>query len=156
MTNSQFELIKYVRIQKVANYIARQLPPGSCLDANDLAQESALKALCGRKSRAGPMLDALRKQGWIKQYRSGSGTARVELNERSCSHSPESRLAARIDVGRLLIRLTPNQRQAVELHHLAGMTESEMSALLAIPVNRIRNRIHAGLKNMRSFIQCVN
>lgn len=82
----------------------------------------------------------------MKQYRSGCRTVRVELNERSCSHSPESRLAARIELGRLLIRFTPNQRQAVELHHLAGMTESEMSALLAIPVNRIKNRIHAGLK----------
>jgi hypothetical protein len=89
MTNSRFELIKDVRIRKVANYIARQLPPGSCLDANDLAQKSVLKALRGPHSRAGPMR---------------GGTAGLELNERSCSYSPETRLAARIYVASLITR----------------------------------------------------
>jgi len=32
----------------------------------------------------------------------------------------------------------------------AGMTEAEMSKSLAIPIPRVRNRIHQGLKNMRN------
>lgn len=143
-------VIDYAYLQRVARIFCRRLPHWACVDAEDLAQESALGALRGRKSRTGPMQDALRKQGWMKQHRGAGETIRVALNEQTYSHSPESGLVARIDIDLLLSRLTPRQRQAVALHHLAGMTEAEMSKSLAIPIPRVRNRIHQGLKNMRS------
>ena len=143
-------MIDYAYLQRVARAFCRRLPQWVCLDAEDLAQESALGALRGRKSRKGPMQDALRRQGWMKQHRSGGEMIRVALNERAYSHSPESRLVARIDIELLLSRLTPHQREAVALHHLAGMTEAEMSKSLAIPIQRVKNRIHQGLKHMRS------
>jgi len=143
-------MIDYAYLQRVALVFCRRLPQWSCVDAEDLAQESALGALRGRKSRKGPMQDALRKQGWMKQHRGAGETIRVVLNEGTCSHSPESILVAKIDIDLLLNRLTPHQKQAVALHHLAGMTEAEMSRSLAIPIQRVKNRIHQGLKNMRS------
>ena len=134
---SKEKLIDYAYLQRVAFVFCRRLPQRSCVDADDLAQE-------------GPMQDALRKQGWMKQHRGAGETIRVVLNEGTCSHSPESRLVARIDIDLLLNRLTPHQKQAVALHHLAGMTEAEMSKSLAIPIQRVKNRIYQGLKNMRS------
>lgn len=149
-------MIDYTYLQRVARTFSRRLPQWACVDAEDLAQESALAALRGRKSRKGPMQDALRKQGWMKQHRSGGETIRVALDERTYGHSPESRLVAKIDIELLLSRLTFYQRQAVVLHHLAGMTETEMSKSLAIPIQRVKNRIHHGLKNMRIRAQDEN
>jgi DNA-directed RNA polymerase specialized sigma24 family protein len=146
-------IIDYTDLQRVARAVCRRLPQWACVDAEDLAQESALAALRGRKSRKGPMQDTLRKQGWMKQHRSGGETVRVVLDERTYGHSPENRLVAQIDTELLLSRLTPYQRQAVALHHLAGMTETEMSKSLSIPIQRVKNRIHNGLKNMRSRAQ---
>lgn len=149
-------IIDYAHLQRVARIFCRRLPQWACVDAEDLAQESALGALRGRKSRKGPMQDALRKQGWMKQHRSAGELIRVSLNEHANVHSPENRLVAGIDIDLLLSRLTPHQKQAVALHHLAGMTEAEMSRWLAIPIQRVKNRIHQGLKNMRSRAQSGN
>lgn len=147
------EVIDYEQIQHTARTFAARLPPWATIDANDLAQESALAALCGRTSQTGPMQDALRRQGWMKQHRGGNETIRVVLDERTFGHSPESRMVAKIDIEFLLSGLTPYQRQAVALHHLVGMTETEISKSLAIPIPRVRNRIHEGLQNMRRMIQ---
>lgn len=147
-------MIDYAQIQRVARIFSRRLPHWACVDAEDMAQESALSALRGRKSLTGPMQDALRKQGWIKNHRVGNPPLeRIGLDDQRHKHSPESRWSADVDVRSLLDRLTPKQREAVTLHHLAGMTESEMSKALAIPIPRVRDRIHNGLKNMRRFVQ---
>ena len=156
MMSEHNAMIDYAYIQRVARVFCRRLPRWACLDAEDLAQESALGALRGRKSRKGPMQDALRKQGWLKQHRGAGAMTGQALNERTCSHSPESRLVASIDIDLLLSRLTAQQRQAVALHHLAGMTEAEMSRSLAIPIQRVKNRIHQGLKNMRRRAHGLN
>lgn len=145
-------MMDYAQIQRTAQYFARRLPAWALIDAEDLAQESALALLRGRQSRKGPMQDALRKQGWMKQHR-GGGAIRVDLNDRTHNFSPEGQWCAAIDVHGLLARLTPKQREAVALHHLMGMTEAEMSKSLAIPIPRVKNRIHHGLKNMRSMNQ---
>lgn len=149
-------IIDYAHIQHAAQCFARRLPAWASVDANDLAQESILAALRGRKSRKGPMQDALRKQGWMKRHRSGGETIRVALDERTYGHSPESRLVAKIDIELLLNRLPPNQREAVVLHHLVGMTETEMSKSLTISIPMVKNRIYRGLTSMRNLIMKEN
>lgn len=145
--------LDYASIKRTAGYFARYAPSGSLLDKNDFAQESALRALLGRKSRDGPMYDLLRRQGWITNHRAGSIHRRVTLDERQHTTSPEAQWIAAIDVLGLLARLTPYQRRAVELHYLYGMRESEIVDVLHISTNAVRNRIHEGLKNMRRMVQ---
>jgi len=146
-------MIDFEKIQRTARYFARYSPNGALLDVNDFAQEAALRALLGRKSRDGPMYDLLRRQGWITNHRSGSRHQRVELNERRQTTAPEPKWSAAIDIDRLLGKLTPYQRQAVEMHYLEGMRESEIVDVLRISTNAVRNRIHEGLKNMRRMVQ---
>lgn len=148
-------MIDYAKIQRTAGYFARYTSGGSLLDKNDFAQEAALRALLGRKSRDGPMYDLVRRQGWITNHRQGSTHQhqRVELIEKRYWTAPESQWSAAIDVRGLLARITPYQRQAVELRYLYGMRESEMVDALSISVNAVRNRIHLGLQNMRTMIQ---
>jgi DNA-directed RNA polymerase specialized sigma24 family protein len=144
-------VIDYAAIERTARYLARRLPRGATIDANDLAHDSALSALGGRQSRKGPMQDALRRQGWLRNHR-GSASFRIEFMERRAGANPEKEWSAAIDVRRLLARLTAKQRQAVELHYLAGMRESEMVIILEIGTQAVRQRIHEGLKNLRGMI----
>lgn len=144
-------MIDYAQIQRTARRFAARLPFWAAVDVNDLAQEAALGALRGRKSRDGAIQDLLRRQGWISNHRS-RGRRRVELNERSHRVTPESKWSAAIDVHGLLGRLSPLQREAVELHYLAGMGEGEISEFLCIPIQRVKNRIHQGLKNLRRMV----
>jgi hypothetical protein len=86
MTNSQpdADVIDYASIRKAARYIARRLPRGYCLDANDLAQEAALAALRGRRSTSGPMLDLLRRQGWMTNHRAAANTHSSQRHTGNC------------------------------------------------------------------------
>ena len=59
----------YERTVRAARWIARNLPVQCQIDWQDLAQESALEQLRGRKSVTGPMLDALRRAPLIGRSR---------------------------------------------------------------------------------------
>lgn len=54
--------MNYPQIQRIARSVARRVP-GDVIDADDLAQESAVKTLGGRKGKVEwPMIDLLRKE----------------------------------------------------------------------------------------------
>jgi DNA-directed RNA polymerase specialized sigma24 family protein len=146
-------MIDYIAIQRAARYFVRCVPDAALLDVNDYAQEAALLALLGRKSRDGPMYDLLRRHGWITNHRATSRYRRVELTEWRQTSAPEPIWSAAIDVRRMLAKLTYRQRQAVEMHYLYGMRESEIVNKLRISTSAVRNRIHEGLRNMRRMIQ---
>jgi RNA polymerase sigma factor (sigma-70 family) len=149
-------MIDYVAIQRTAQFMARRLPVWELLDAEDLAQEAVVRMLVGRQSTRGPMQDALRRQGWIKQHRSGNGLERVELEDRSGLFrisSFENASIAHVDTERMLRLPTMRDRQAVMLHYLVGMTEVEIAEITGASVGAVRQRLYRGKMSMRRMIQ---
>lgn len=67
--------------------------------------------------------------------------------------SPESTWIACIDVLRLLKKITPKQRQAVVLHYLVGMEDTEIANALGVALPAFRTRVFRGVTNMRRLIQ---
>lgn len=162
-------MIDYPKIQRAARSFARRLPAGSIVDADDLAQEYAIAALKGRTPGSGQMWDHLRYIDPLSRMHRRAINRGLEIAPKSLSMdaiSPdgkqmqiasrdrgEPQWSASADVHALLAHITPKQREAVALHHLVGMTETEMVRLLGTNVQTLRNRIHIGLKNMRRLIQ---
>lgn len=143
----------YQRIQQSASQVARRYRAYGSFDADDLKQEATIAILGGRRSINGPMQDYARKQLGFGDLR--SGCKRASLGEWNARHSPERALMAGIDVRRLLSSVSGIQRQAVEMHYLEGMRESEMVGVLRISTNAVRNRIHEGMKNMRRLATSI-
>ena len=52
-------------------------------------------------------------------------------------------------VERALGRLPESQRRAVELAHLGGLSHSEVSAILNVPIGTVKTRIRAGIGRLR-------
>ena len=139
------------RIHRAAQSIARKLPPSALLDTDDLANECVVRVLQGRKSITGPMLDLLRRNGWMKHCRNGESTPQrlsLGLEDMEELSIPEPS-TDRVDVDHMLAGVTALQRQAITLRYLEGMTETEAARALAIPVNRFRSRLYEGLKSIR-------
>lgn len=145
--------IDYERICRVAHKHARKLP---FTDWRDLAQEAALATLSGRKSIDGPMLDWLRRQGWITNHRSASvnpGWERVSFHGNlPNTPSGESRVIALVDLQHLLGRLTPKRRTAIVLQHIVGMTEGEILKAFGTPLVSHRNRQYLGILELKRMI----
>src|ERR1700678_2342125 len=107
--------------------IARLLAERShaVIDWRDLEQESELHALMGRKSVTGPMQDYIRREA-RQQLGHTRITPRITQNLRPSAtgfHNPENAITARIDVTRLLARLTPGQSRVLILYDLYGYTQ---------------------------------
>ncbi len=153
-------MIDYAQIQRTARAFAKRLPSWATVDADDLANTSALAAMRGRRSILGPMQDLLRKQGWVTNHRKTNTTYRsvpiiIHKNpsrpsERECG---EIMLNAFIDVHSLLRRLTLKQRQAVEMYYLEGMTQQEVALRLRIHQESVSCRISGAFKQMRRMIR---
>lgn len=143
-------LAKLPVIDRLAAKMCRRLPPS--IDRRDLAQESACRMLGGRKNITGPMLDFLRREGWMKDCRSsspalkrvGMGTLRSESREMDATN--------RIDVERLLTRTTALRAQAIRLRYLHELTETEIADRLKTNVPAIRNRIFLGIRQIRDLV----
>jgi RNA polymerase sigma-70 factor (ECF subfamily) len=52
-------------------------------------------------------------------------------------------------LGRLLLRLPPEQRQLIELAFYEGYTHSELAELLQIPLGTVKTRLRMGMQKLR-------
>lgn len=55
-------------------------------------------------------------------------------------------------VRRAMMRLPPEQRQAVEMAYFAAMTHSEIAQSLSIPLGTVKGRLRLGLESLRQFL----
>jgi RNA polymerase sigma factor (sigma-70 family) len=146
-------MLDYDQICRVARRLGR--PP---FDWRDLAQESALHALLGRKSIKGPMQDLIRRHALIGWYRSGY------VNKHRCvSGTPATWVSTNPDafslpiimprLQHLIDELPVQQRRVLRLQYWSGLRQAEIAEQLGLTQARI-SQIHTeAIQRLRVSIQ---
>ena len=62
-------------------------------------------------------------------------------------------IALHDELGRAFARLNQESRAIVVLHHLLGVSNVEIAAILGIPDGTVRSRLHQALRVMRASIE---
>lgn len=147
-------MIDYARIHRTANWRSRKIPSTSLYEAGDLENEAVVAALRGRQSYDGPMQDFQRKQGMIGNHKSGRNNfVRVPFEGRNLpvTRSHAAQVIADVTLEKMLARLTPKQREAIELRHIEGLREREIAQRLDISIDAFRKRHADGMANLRKM-----
>ena len=107
------------------------------------------------RSRA---LDTVRARG--RRGRVRREVERMAVDGAGAASSPATdspdmadELHARRLAGRLLSELSDEQRRAIELAYLGGMSHSEIAAELGEPLGTVKTRIRAGMQKLREALQ---
>jgi RNA polymerase sigma-70 factor, ECF subfamily len=131
--------------------------------AEDLAQETFLRVwnrvqgFDAQRGALGPWLLAVARNRAIDYLRSSSGRERnaIELEEvdhpslytdmeRDILASDQARL-----VRAALDKLSPNQREVIELAYFEGLTQTEMAERMGQPLGTVKTWVRTALKNLR-------
>ena len=130
-------------------------------DADDLAQECYLRALCdwdrfaGRGSRIG-WLFAIARNTRIDWFRRQSRQAQLlESSDAAATEeaSSESRLDETEIVWKAIRTLEPEHQEVIHLRFAADLSYVEIAEMLGVPVGTIRSRLHRGLKAARTQLK---
>jgi RNA polymerase sigma-70 factor (ECF subfamily) len=130
-------------------------------DAEDLAQETFIRAYRALQAYEAERVRSLQLRGWIWTIalNLGRNAARdrarrpipVELQDRHAAHDPELADAAAWD--RRLGSLSPGQRRAVILRHVVGLSVSETALALGKPEGTVKADVHRGLAKLKSILE---
>lgn len=131
--------------------------------AEDLVQETFLRVwnraqgLDSNKGSIGPWLLAVARNRAIDYLRSAGGRERNALEFEETDHPAlytdmehdliTSDSARRIKTA--MDRLSPNQRQVIELAYFEGLSQTEMAERMGQPLGTVKTWVRAALKNLR-------
>jgi len=116
---------------------------GSVADGEAVAQDAFLKAYTrwrriGRYDRPGAWV----RRVAIRDAVRFAERSRRPLPPRSPEPDVEHAAVARLDIGRVLGRLSPKQRACVVLHHLADWPVAEVAEALGCNASTVRVHLH--------------
>lgn len=130
-------------------------------DAEDLAQETFIRAYRALSGYDAERIRSMRLRGWIWTIALNLGRNRVRDRDRrprpvplEDDHGitdPEPPDAAAWD--RRLSRLTAVRRRAVVLRHVVGLDYEEIAAALGRPVGTVKSDVHRGLEHLRTIME---
>jgi RNA polymerase sigma-70 factor (ECF subfamily) len=131
--------------------------------AEDLVQETFLRVwnrvqgFEAGKGSIGPWLLAVARNRAIDYLRSAGGRERNALDLDETMHPAlasnmersilDSDLIRRVKVA--MDKLTPNQRQAIELAYFEGLSQSEMAERMGQPLGTVKTWVRTALRNLR-------
>lgn len=131
--------------------------------AEDLVQETFLRVwnraqgLDSNKGSIGPWLLAVARNRAIDYLRSAGGRERNAMEFEETDHPAlytdmehdliTSDSARRIKTA--MERLSPNQRQVIELAYFEGLSQTEMAERMGQPLGTVKTWVRAALKNLR-------
>ena len=130
---------------------------------DDIAQEAMIAVLRGLPSYRGEgslrswadRIVARVALGWARRDRRQKGMERDSVAQQDPPahvESPEQYLLRRQAVARLDL-LPYDQRHALVLHHMVGLSVPEVAAQLAVPVETIRSRLRLAQNKLRQIEQ---
>jgi RNA polymerase sigma-70 factor (ECF subfamily) len=170
-TREEFDIVVRAHAAAIVN-LARAMT-GSDTDADDLAQETFLRAWRGfakfrgestiRTWLHGIALNVIRTHR-AKRSRAGrlfSGLARREagdedpLEEMPSGEDLEGRLAARDAIDRALAALPEDLRETLVLRDIQGLEYREISAVLGIPIGTVESRIFRARQRLKPLLEEV-
>jgi RNA polymerase sigma-70 factor (ECF subfamily) len=131
--------------------------------AEDLVQETFMRVwnraqgLDAQKGSIGPWLLAVARNRAIDYLRSAGGRERNALEFEETDHPSlyidmerdilSSDKARRIKSA--MERLSPNQREVIELAYFEGLSQTEMAERMGQPLGTVKTWVRAALKNLR-------
>ncbi len=147
------------KVRRAAYFMARRLPAGSSLTAEDLEQEAYVALMRNRRSIRGPMLDAMRSAGWMRHDRTADGKPSAIRLAEDClplidsNAEPEDlKIIRQIDCERALGNLSARQKQAIQLRYFHGETNREGSQHLGIHEMTFHQRVSDGIIKLRKTV----
>jgi len=135
----------------------RRLPARE--DARDLVQQTFLQLHRARadfdpSQRLRPWLFSIAFNLLREYFRGKQRLMEIELQDGHLPVRPHgaTRSDAMLDIERVLPRLTPEQRDVVELHWLAEMTFPEVAEVVGTTVGNTRVRAHRAYVRLRELL----
>jgi RNA polymerase sigma-70 factor (ECF subfamily) len=144
---------------------------GSAAVADDLGQDTFLKAYTALRGYSAERRRALRPRSWLLAIAANTWRNHVRTAtrhpvapfpaEESCTTwpdgdpGPEERAANALDRGVLtaaLLQLPEQQRTAVVLRHVIGMSYQEAAEVVGCPVGTVKAQVSRGLARLRGIV----
>ena len=146
------------RVRNLVRYLSK-----GDQDVDDIAQEALMAILRGLPTWRGEgsfkswadrvvarvVFASLRKTRGAREQVGGEDEAGEAVAEDA---TPDAYVFRR-DMARLLDALSDEQRHAMVLHHVMGMSVPEMTEELGIPFETVRSRLRLGRTNLRALYE---
>jgi RNA polymerase sigma-70 factor (ECF subfamily) len=143
--------------QSIVRSLLRKLTAGDHALADDLAQETFLRAYRGLASYAG----RARLSTWLCQIayhaflaeaeRARAGPVREETGAEDAGQTPlDSRALLRHDLERALVHLSPAERAAVALTFGQDMTHEDAARILDCPLGTLKTNVARGIAKLEA------
>ncbi|MCQ4085188.1 RNA polymerase sigma factor [Streptomyces sp. RB6PN25] len=145
---------------------------GSAVDADDLAQDTFLRAYTALRGYSPARRRDLRPRAWLMTIAANVWRNHVRTSVRrpvsaatiedsaemwpDGSPGPEERASTADDRGRLVSALTElpeKPRVAVVLRHVVGMSYGEIAEVQGCPVGTVKAQVSRGLGNLRQLLE---
>ena len=149
-----------VRAMEDQLYSGLRRMTGDSADAEDLTQETLIRAYRALSSYEPARIEDLKLRGWMWTIALNLG--RNHLRDRARRPVPLAELdgsvvedppAAGGDWDRRLQRLSRDQRRAVVLRHVADLDYEEIAAATGRPLGTVKNDVHRGLERLRRIME---
>lgn len=128
---------------------------GSILEAQDVVQEAFCRAL-SRWERIAAYDDPA---GWVRRVAWNLATSRwrkwrrfVEFSQHHREEFVPSPDPAGVDLRAALARLPATQRQAVILHHAAGLSLAEIATVAGVAEGTVKSRLHRARSTLAKLL----
>ncbi|MGI8867949.1 MAG: RNA polymerase sigma factor [Mycobacteriales bacterium] len=139
------------RLQRLAYVLV-----GDWQDAEDIVLEAFTRTWAHRfRLRAPEAAGAYARRTVVRlawRMKGSARSARVVVGTPAELPGGDGDSDRRLDLYRNLMDLPPDQRTAVALRFLEGLTETEAAALLGCPVGTVKSRTARGLERLRQLM----
>lgn len=130
-------------------------------DAEDLTQETFVRAYRALRTYPPARIEALQLRGWIWTIALNLGRNRVrdqsrrpipvELHDHHGVEDPEPPDTRAWD--KRLQSLSLTQRRAVVLRHVVGLSNEDVATAMGRPIGTVKADVHRGLAKLRTIIE---
>ncbi|HEY7704914.1 MAG TPA: RNA polymerase sigma factor [Acidimicrobiia bacterium] len=133
---------------------------GDSADAEDLTQETLIRAYRALSSYGPGRIEELKLRGWMWTIALNLG--RNHLRDRARRPVPVAEVDGTVvedpptsggDWDRRLQKLSRDQRRAVVLRHVVDLDYEEISAATGRPLGTVKNDVHRGLERLRRIME---